>query len=150
MLKARGQEVELTLAGEGPLRVSLEAMAEDLGVAGSVRFLGAVGQEEIKALYADASIFCLPSFAEGLPTVLMEAMAMELAVISSRINGVPELVRDGETGVLVTPGRADELADAMAELIASPKAPLARTGRAKTVRRRSSPWSPQSRPCVGC
>jgi glycosyltransferase involved in cell wall biosynthesis len=117
LLRARGIETELLLAGEGPTRGQLEARAALLGVAEQTCFLGAVGQEEIRELYEEASVFCLPSFAEGLPTVLMEAMALELPVVSTRINGVPELVRDRETGLLVTPGRADELADAIQLLL---------------------------------
>src|SRR5262249_1310088 len=67
-----------------------------------------------------ASIFCLPSFAEGLPGVLMEAMAMRLPVVSTRITGVPELIEDGHTGLLVAPGRADLLADALERLLTDP------------------------------
>jgi colanic acid/amylovoran biosynthesis glycosyltransferase len=120
LLAERGRELELVLAGDGPMRPALEALAARIGVSERVRFLGAVGQEQIRALYEEASVFCLPSFAEGLPTVLMEALAMELPVISTRINGAPELVRDGVTGLLVTPGRADELADAIERLIEDP------------------------------
>jgi colanic acid/amylovoran biosynthesis glycosyltransferase len=132
-LTERGREVELTLAGDGPTRATLERLAERLGVAGRVRFLGAVGQEQIGALYEQASIFCLPSFAEGLPTVLMEALAMELPVISTRINGAPELVRDGETGLLVTPGRADELAAAIERLIEDPSLAARLAGRGRDL-----------------
>ena len=68
------------------------------GVDGHVRFHGAVGQDEIRTHYARADLFCLPSFAEGVPVVAMEAMAMELPVVSTRIMGIPELVGDGSTG----------------------------------------------------
>jgi colanic acid/amylovoran biosynthesis glycosyltransferase len=136
LLTERGRDVELVLAGDGPMRATLEQLAERMGTAARISFLGAVGQEEIPALYEDASIFCLPSFAEGLPTVLMEALAMELPVISTRINGAPELVRDGETGLLVTPGRADEMAAAIARLIDDPSlaAQLARRGKDVVIR----------------
>jgi colanic acid/amylovoran biosynthesis glycosyltransferase len=120
LLASRGIETELVVAGDGPSRGRLEAHAASLGIAERTRFPGAVGQEQIRELYERASIFCVPSFAEGLPTVLMEAMALGLPVISSRINGVPELVRHGETGLLVTPGRADELADAIELLLEDP------------------------------
>jgi colanic acid/amylovoran biosynthesis glycosyltransferase len=118
LLAERGRRVSVIMAGEGPLRPTLERFAERLGIASQVSFPGAVGQEEIHAMYAGASIFCLPSFAEGVPTVLMEAMAMEVPVISTRITGVPELIDDGQTGLLVTPGRADQLADALERLLA--------------------------------
>ncbi len=119
-LATRGRHVNVTLAGEGPARLMLERLAERLGLAARVSFPGAVGQEEIHALYAGASIFCLPSFAEGIPGVLMEAMAMELPVVSTRITGIPELIEDGHTGLLVVPGRVDELVDALERLLADP------------------------------
>lgn len=117
LLKERGRIVNLILAGDGPSRLGLEHIAEQLGVASLVSFPGAIGQEEIHALYAGASIFCLPSFAEGVPGVLMEAMAMELPVVSTRIAGIAELIDDGQTGLLVSPGRVDELADALQRLL---------------------------------
>jgi colanic acid/amylovoran biosynthesis glycosyltransferase len=120
LLAKRGHKFNVTLAGDGPERPTLERFAEQLGLASQVSFSGAVGQEEIHAMYSEASIFCLPSFAEGLPVVLMEAMAMELPVVSTWITGVPELVEDGRTGLLVAPGRADELADALERLLSDP------------------------------
>ena len=120
LLIERGLRVHLTLAGEGASRPDFERLAERLGVAERTSFPGAVGQEEICALYAGAAVFCLPSFAEGVPGVLMEAMAMETPVVSTRITGVPELVDDGYTGVLVAPGRADQLADALERLLEDP------------------------------
>jgi colanic acid/amylovoran biosynthesis glycosyltransferase len=120
-LSKRGHTVKVTLAGDGVARMSLEQLAKRLGLASQVSFPGAVGQDHICALYEQASIFCLPSFAEGVPGVLMEAMAMELPVVTTRITGIPELVDDGQTGLLVTPGRADLLADALERLIVDPK-----------------------------
>ena len=136
LLEKRGCHVNLTLAGDGPSRRPLEQLAEDLGVAARTSFPGSVGQDEIHALYANASIFCLPSFAEGLPTVLMEAMAMELPVVSTRITGVPELVEDAHTGLLVTPGRPDLLADALERLLTDPQLcrELAANARQKVIR----------------
>jgi colanic acid/amylovoran biosynthesis glycosyltransferase len=136
LLAARSIEADLVLAGDGHTRADLEAYADAVGIADRVRFLGAVGQQDIRELYAQATVFCLPSFAEGLPTVLMEAMAMELPVISTRINGAPELVRDGETGLLVTAARADELAHALERLIADPSLcrALGRAGREAILR----------------
>jgi colanic acid/amylovoran biosynthesis glycosyltransferase len=119
-LAERGQTARLTLAGDGPLRPRLEALAERLGLTSRVTFLGAVGQDDLHRLYEGASIFCLPSFAEGVPVVLMEAMAMELPVLSTRITGIPELIEDGVSGLLVAPGRADELAERLGSLLADP------------------------------
>lgn len=120
LLALRGRRTDVTIAGDGPSRAGFEALARRLRVADQVSFPGAVGQDEIHALYADASIFCLPSFAEGIPCVLMEAMAMELPVVSTRITGIPELIQDGVSGLLVAPGRADELADALERLLCDP------------------------------
>jgi glycosyltransferase involved in cell wall biosynthesis len=120
LLASRGHVVDVTLAGEGELRLDLERRAERLGIAPQVSFLGAVGQDQLQKLYETASIFCLPSFAEGVPVVLMEAMAMGLPVVSTRITGIPELVEDGVGGLLVAPGRPDELADRLESLLTDP------------------------------
>ncbi len=116
-LAASGLDLGVVLAGEGPSRAELERLADRLGIAPRVQFLGAVGQDDIRSLYASASIFCLPSFAEGIPVVLMEAMAMGCVVISTHITGIPELISDGQDGLLVAPGRPDELAIALERLI---------------------------------
>ena len=81
-----------------------------------VTFTGSVDQDEIQRYYDEADVFVLPSFAEGVPVVLMEAMAKELPVIACRITGIPELVDDGASGLLVTPGSVDQLIDAIASL----------------------------------
>lgn len=123
----------LTVVGDGPLRDSLERTAAQLGVRDRVTFAGAVGQDRIQSYYSAADIFCLPSLLEGLPAVLMEAMATELPVVATRIMGVPELVDHGVSGLLVTPGRSSELARALLELISSPER-RDRLGRAGRVR----------------
>jgi colanic acid/amylovoran biosynthesis glycosyltransferase len=136
LLAERGLRVRTVIAGEGPMRTRLEQLVERLRLNSQVSFAGAVGQDEIHALYADASIFCLPSFAEGVPCVLMEAMAMKLPVVTTRIAGVPELVDDGRSGVLVAPGRADQLADALERLLIDPalRARMGSLAREKVVR----------------
>lgn len=132
-LRARGIDARLTLIGEGPAREGAERRAAEFGLGGEARFAGAVGQDEIRSHYAAADVFCLPSFAEGVPVVLMEAMAMEVPVVTSRIMGISELVDDGEQGLLVRPGRADELAAALERLARDPalRERLGRGGRAK-------------------
>lgn len=134
-LRARRVPVRLTLVGDGPKREQLERMAGRLGLGGSVRFAGAVGQDEIRSYYERADLVCLPSFAEGLPVVLVEAMAMGLPVVSTRIMGIPEVVDHGVTGLLVPPARADLLADAIDRLARDPKlrATMGRAGREKVV-----------------
>jgi colanic acid/amylovoran biosynthesis glycosyltransferase len=119
-LAERGVPATVTFAGDGPQRAALERLAADLGVASAVSFRGAVAQEDLRTLYETASVFCLPSFSEGVPVVLMEAMAMRLPVLSTRITGIPELIEDGHDGLLVPPGRPDSLADALELLSRDP------------------------------
>jgi glycosyltransferase involved in cell wall biosynthesis len=87
--------------------------------------------------YARADAFALPSFAEGIPVVLMEAMASGVPCVTTRITGIPELIRDGEDGLLVTPSDSGELAEALARLMEEPAlhARLARAGRARVCER---------------
>jgi glycosyltransferase involved in cell wall biosynthesis len=119
-LLACGLDVRLTVVGDGPKREELVSRCGELGLSGRVEWTGAVGQDEIPSRYAEADIFCLPSFAEGVPTVLMEAMLTETPVVSTRIAGVSELVEDGTSGVLVPPGRVDLLVAAIERLAADP------------------------------
>ena len=134
-LRSRGVDATVTLVGDGDSRHALESTARRLGLDDHVHFAGAVGQDDILAHYRDADVFCLPSFAEGVPVVLMEAMATELPVVSTHITGIPELITDGESGLLVRPGRADLLADALARLAADPdlRRDLGRAGRAAVL-----------------
>jgi colanic acid/amylovoran biosynthesis glycosyltransferase len=135
-LVRRGHDVTATLAGEGALRPELERMAERLGLASRVDFPGAVGQHQLRALYEEATVFCLPSFGEGVPIVLMEAMAMEVPPISTRIAGIPELIEHERGGLLIPPGRPDELTDALETLLTDPAfyRDLAADGREKVLR----------------
>jgi len=110
----------LTLVGDGPERPFLERRAADLGIGDAVRFMGALPHDRTRALYAETDVFCLPSFAEGVPVVLMEAMAMEIPVVATSIMGVPELVDDGVSGLLVPPARPDALANALVQLLRDP------------------------------
>jgi colanic acid/amylovoran biosynthesis glycosyltransferase len=112
-----GVPAHVTFVGAGPQRAQLEALALRHGIAEYVRFAGAVGQDRIREFFAAADVFCLPSFAEGLPVVLMEAMALGVPVVTTRIMGVPELVEDGETGLLVAPGHVGQLTAALAQLL---------------------------------
>jgi glycosyltransferase involved in cell wall biosynthesis len=130
-LRERGLQVDAVLVGDGPYRDQLEREAHRLGVAGQLTFTGALTGAAIAPQYRDADVFCLPSFAEGLPVVLMEAMASGVPVVATAIAGVRELVHDGESGLLVSPGRADELAGALAVMLAEPAlaAGMAETGR---------------------
>src|SRR6202034_1279420 len=117
-LRASGVDARLTLGGSGPEQDRLARLSHRLGVGDHVDFTGALGQAELPALFAAHDVFCLPSFAEGVPVVFMEAMAVGLIVVATRIAGVPELIEDGRTGFLVAPGRADLIAETIAEVAA--------------------------------
>jgi colanic acid/amylovoran biosynthesis glycosyltransferase len=135
LLVDRGIDASATIVGDGPRRAHLEGLAGELGLGARVLFTGAVGQHEIPRYYAEADAFCSSSFAEGLPVVLMEAMATSLPVVATRIAGIPELVEDGVNGLLVPPARPDALADALASLAASParRREMGQNGRDKVV-----------------
>jgi glycosyltransferase involved in cell wall biosynthesis len=133
-LRRRGVDARLTIVGDGPRLRELRSLAARLGVDDRVELPGAVGQDAIGGYYARADAFALPSFAEGLPVVLMEAMASGLPVVATHIAGVPELVEDGVAGRLVPPGRADLLAGALERVLTAPvdeRRAMGRAGRAK-------------------
>jgi len=110
--------VRLIAAGEGPEREALQRRAKELGL--DAQFIGAVGQDEILGLYHQADAFCLPSFMEGLPVVLMEAMACGVPVVTTDVAGIGELVVHDQTGLLSRPGRADLTARQLARLVEDP------------------------------
>jgi colanic acid/amylovoran biosynthesis glycosyltransferase len=118
-LSSRGIDWSLDMVGDGPMRGELRGLAERLGIAGRITFSGPVGQDRIQEHFERANVMVMSSFMEGVPVVLMEAMAMELPVVATRVGGVPELVEDGVSGRLVAPGSARELADALAEVSGS-------------------------------
>ena len=119
-LARKGRKVRWTLVGDGPDRAMLEALASQLAIRDRIEFAGAVGQDRVQSYYEQADILALPSYAEGLPVVLMEAMAMQVPVLASRIAGIPELVDDGESGLLLTPGDSVQLALAIERLSEDP------------------------------
>jgi len=116
-LVQRDYKVRLCIVGDGPDRESLEKQVRQLGITDQVIFEGAVNQDRIRELYASADIFSIPSFAEGIPIVLMEAMAMEIPCVTTRITGIPELIRNDKDGLLVAPSDVQGLADALERLI---------------------------------
>ncbi|WP_374428446.1 glycosyltransferase family 4 protein [Tabrizicola sp.] len=115
-------DATLTLAGDGPSRAPAEARAAELGIAGSVHFAGFMTQGQVADLLANSDMLVLPSFAEGLPVVYMEALASRIPVVASRVAGVQELVEDGVTGYAVPPGDVDTLVDRIIRLMDNPNA----------------------------
>lgn len=114
--KATPDGTKLVMVGGGPMADTLAKRVADLGLTGAVQLLGPLGQDDIPGWHAWADCLCLPSFAEGLPVVLMEAMASELPVVTTAIAGIPELVQDNRNGLVLPPGRADLLAAALVGL----------------------------------
>lgn len=127
-LAQKGVDFELVLAGDGEMRAEIEALVARFGIGSRVRITGWIGGEQVREEILAARALVLPSFAEGLPVVIMEAMALRRPVITTYVAGIPELVRNGDHGWLVPAGDVDALAAAMeACLGASPEA-LARMG----------------------
>ncbi|MDZ4089100.1 MAG: glycosyltransferase [Tabrizicola sp.] len=115
-------DATLTLAGDGPARAGAEARAKALGIDGAVRFAGFMTQGQVADLLANSDMLVLPSFAEGLPVVYMEALASRIPVVASRVAGVQELVEDGVTGYAVPPGDLPTLVDRIIRLMDNPNA----------------------------
>ena len=122
----------LDLVGDGPDRAGLEAEAARLGVAERVTFHGSLPEAEVAEVLATADVFVLPSVIapdgdmEGIPVALMEALASGLPAVATRQSGVPELIRDAETGFLAEPGDAGTLRDAIGRALAGSTAAAGR------------------------
>lgn len=129
-------DAEIVIVGDGPMRASLEALATSLDLE-NVQFLGSLSQEKVFEEYARASLLVLPSVVlpsgdrDGIPNVLVEAMACGLPVVSTRVSAIPELVKDRETGILVRPHDPADLAAAIRETIEQPNAARQRALRAR-------------------
>lgn len=132
-----GSPLTLWIAGEGPDRAALEKQTLRLGVAPHVQFLGALPHERMPAFLWGLDLFVNPSRAESFGVAALEAAASGLPVVASRVGGLPEIVLDGETGVLVPPEDPAALAEALAALIREPerRRALGRAARARAVDR---------------
>ena len=115
------QDFNLVLVGDGELRPEVETEISLLGLGDHVSIYGWASEAEVKQNIWDSRALVLPSFAEGLPVVIMESLALHRPVISTYVAGIPELVVPGECGWLVPAGNVESLADAMVEVLeASP------------------------------
>ncbi len=118
-----GLDAHLAVVGDGPLRLSLEKKALTLGLHSRVKFLGAMTHRDLPRYYASAEIVVVPSVVaadgdcEGLPTVILEAMASGTAVVATRVGGIPQIIQDGTTGRLMRPGDPTRLADLLKTLL---------------------------------
>jgi colanic acid/amylovoran biosynthesis glycosyltransferase len=133
-LRERGMEFELVLVGDGPLRDEIETLIDRLDLRDCVRVTGFLGTAEVRRELEAARALVLPSFAEGLPVVIMEALALGRPVISTYVAGIPELVEPGRSGWLVPAGAVLPLVEAMAEALAADPAELEAMGRSGAAR----------------
>jgi colanic acid/amylovoran biosynthesis glycosyltransferase len=128
LVKARYPQLRYTIAGDGPLRGRLEALRAELGITREVQFLGAVPRDAVPRLHRQAHIFILPSIVtaageeENQPVAVAEAQSSGLPVIATSIGGVPESIRNGESGWLVRPCDATALVAALTSMIEHPEA----------------------------
>jgi L-malate glycosyltransferase len=118
-VRRRVADAQLVIFGEGELRGALDRQIRELGLEKHVVLAGF--RDDVLALTRSADLFVMSSVTEGLGSTLLDAMAMGLAVVGTRAGGIPEAVADGETGVLVPPGNADALADAIVRMLQHPE-----------------------------
>ena len=135
---ANGTDLQLVIAGDGELRPLIEDRIEEYGLSQNVRITGWLDEEQIRDELQQCRILVQPSFAEGLPVVIMEAFAMGRPVISTHVGGIPELVKQGENGWLVPAGNVDDLATAIEEALLLPLQQLRKMGEAGRERCRRS------------
>jgi glycosyltransferase involved in cell wall biosynthesis len=134
ILAAQSVAFELVLAGDGEMRGQIEALIARYGLQQQVRITGWISSAQVREEILAARALVLPSFAEGLPVVIMEAMALRRPVLTTYVAGIPELVRPGENGWLFPAGAVDELAAAIADCLAQPLEVLQRMGEAAYLR----------------
>ncbi|MEX3772724.1 glycosyltransferase [Pseudomonas sp. MYb118] len=130
ILAAKGVAFEIVLAGDGEMRGQIEALIARHGLQAHVQITGWISSEQVRAHILGARAMVLPSFAEGLPVVIMEAMALRRPVLTTYVAGIPELVRHGENGWLFPAGAVAELADVLEDCLAQPDDVLQRMGEA--------------------
>lgn len=123
-------EYELVLAGDGELRQEIEALIAKYSLQNQITITGWISSKEVRQHILDSQVLVLPSFAEGLPVVIMEAMSLKRPVISTYIAGIPELVIHGENGWLCVAGDVDSLTKMMKEALSTPIAQLQKMGNA--------------------
>lgn len=118
LLRGRIPQAHLALAGEGPMRIDMERLAAQLGIEAAVRFLGQ--REDVPDLMQAADALLLTSRSEGVPQAVTQAMGMGLPVVATAVGGVPELINDGDTGLLIPPEDPEAAALALARLHSEP------------------------------
>ena len=127
-LHDEGVNCQLILAGDGPMRKEIELRIADYKLEGVVEITGWISSEQVKSLLCESRGMVLPSFAEGLPVVIMEALALRRPVISTYVAGIPELIQTGKNGWLVPPGDVSKLKSAIMELLDASAVDLEKMG----------------------
>lgn len=127
-LADKGLRLELVLAGDGEMRSAIETLIAEYQLTNQVRITGWIGSDQVRTEILAARALVLPSFSEGLPVVLMEAMALRRPVISTYVGGIPELVRPGENGWLVPAGSIEALTAAIEDMLGRTRAELEHMG----------------------
>lgn len=128
ILAKKGIDFELVLGGDGEMRPDIEAQIKKYGLSDKVRITGWISSDQVRNEILNAKALVLPSFAEGLPVVIMEAMALKRPVISTYIAAIPELVITGENGFLFPAGDVDALADTLEKFLALSAEQLSQMG----------------------
>lgn len=129
-LHAQGVDFEMVLAGDGEMRAEIEALIQIYGLQQKMRITGWISSDQVREEILASRALVLPSFAEGLPVVIMEAMALRRPVLSTYVAGIPELVLPGENGWLSPAGDIDGLAEQLLSLLRTPASVLAGMGEA--------------------
>ena len=114
-------DATLTVAGSGPRLLALQALARDLGIAGTVRFTGRLDNERIADLYREADVLLNPSTVDNMPISLLEAMASGVAIVTTDVGGIPHVVENGKTALLVPPRDPGAMAAAALRVFAEPR-----------------------------
>lgn len=120
LVRERHPDATLVIAGSGPLRAELEQLAAELGIAQAVTFTGRVDNAAMAALYRNADVMLNPSLVDNMPNSVLESLACGVPVVSTNVGGVPYLVEDGRTALLVPPKTPRAMADAVLRLVAEP------------------------------
>lgn len=128
-------KAHFVLAGSGPDELRLREMVTELGIQPRVHFLGHLG--DVRSVFRDCDVIALTSYTEGFPNVLLESLCMGTPIIATRVGGVPDIVEDGVTGVLVEPHAVDDIASGIAHLLREPAwaAQLVQNGRRRIEQR---------------
>jgi len=129
-LASEGEDFELVIAGGGEMQAEIETLIVHYGLQAKVRITGWINGQEVRNEILAARALVVPSFAEGLPVVIMEAMALRRPIIGTFVAGIPELVHSGEHGWLVPASDLDALVDAMRACLNAPVETLKRMGEA--------------------